>query len=71
MKTPSDKQIEFVDAIANRLEIDFPQSSHDFTARTYYQFINEHIQEFYLGADENYMDEFYDVCGNDVWTEHY
>ena len=71
MKSPSDKQIEFANAIANNLSIDFPQSSCDFNGFTYYQFIKKHAQEFYLGADENYIDDLYAICENDVWGEYY
>lgn len=56
MKTPSDKQIKFADRIAATLEIDFPKSSDDFTAATYYNFIKNHIDEYnkqkrYIRAD--------------------
>ena len=39
---PSDKQIEFADSIAKELGIDFPTSSKDFTAKTYWQFVNKY-----------------------------
>lgn len=45
VKTPTDKQICLADAIAETLEIDFPQSSKDFTAGAYWKFINDHIDE--------------------------
>lgn len=44
-KTPSDKQIRLAADIANTLGIDFPMSSKDFTAATYYKFINDNIEE--------------------------
>lgn len=42
-KSPSDKQIQLVDAITNTLNIDFPLCSKDFTAATYWKFINDNI----------------------------
>lgn len=44
-KSPSDKQIELADAIANTLNIDFPLSSKDFTAKIYWEFINDNIDK--------------------------
>lgn len=43
VKSPSEKQIQLVDAIANTLNIDFPLCSKDFTAATYWKFINDNI----------------------------
>lgn len=72
MKSPSEKQISFVDAIAKTLGIDFPQCSSDFTARNYYYFIQRHIEEYnemvYVEPDEDYL---YAICANDIWCEHY
>lgn len=45
-KTPTDKQIAYVDAIAHALNIDFPQSSRDFTRAKYRAFISAHIDEY-------------------------
>lgn len=44
-KPPSEKQIELVNDITNTLNIDFPQSSMDFTEQTYRKFINDHIEK--------------------------
>lgn len=44
-RSPSEKQIALVEEIAKALDIDFPQSSADFTAKTYYKFIKNHIEE--------------------------
>ena len=44
--SPTEKQIKFVDAITEALEIDFPQSSKEFTKRTYCRFIEKHYPEF-------------------------
>ena len=38
---PTEKQIKFVETIAYRLNIDFPQSSRDFTKYAYAKFIKE------------------------------
>jgi hypothetical protein len=43
--TPSETQIELVDKIADTLGIDFPWSSEDFTAQTYWKFINDNIEK--------------------------
>ena len=45
-KTPTDKQIAYADAIANTLNIDFPQSSRDFTRAKYRAFISAHVDEY-------------------------
>ena len=46
-KSPTEKQIAFVNAIAEYLNIDFPLSSKDFTRVKYSRFISEHIDEYY------------------------
>lgn len=61
--SPTEKQIKFVEAIAESLEIDFPQSSKDFTRQIYCEFIKEHYDEFKNSAewcswDEDEMDWF-------------
>lgn len=62
-KTPTDKQICLVDAIAETLMIDFPQSSHDFTSAAYWKFIHDHIDEAKaIWRDDNVGDDFlYDM----------
>lgn len=42
---PSDKQIRIADLIAEILEIDFPQSSEEFTEEIYADFISNHLDE--------------------------
>ena len=44
-RSPSEKQIRLADEIAYTLNIDFPQSSTDFTARAYRNFITDHIKD--------------------------
>lgn len=46
MKRPSDKQIIFADKIAEKLNLSFPRGDYDFTAKAYYDFISDHIQEY-------------------------
>lgn len=45
-KSPTDKQIAYADAIARTLNIDFPQSSRDFTRAKYGVFISAHVDEY-------------------------
>lgn len=52
MHSPTDKQIEFAEAIADMLGIDFPQSSKEFTKQTYYEFIKEHYDNFMQVIDD-------------------
>lgn len=52
IKIPSDAQIELANSIAETLEIDFPQTSKDFTAYVYWRFINDNIR-----AAKEYWDE--------------
>ena len=63
VKTPTDKQVYLADAIAETLGIDFPQSSRDFTAATYWKFISDHIDEAKaLWYDDRPGDDFmYDM----------
>ena len=72
-KLPSDKQIDLANEIAYALSIDFPQSSRDFTAKDYWDFINKHIQEYYdiVYKNKTDPDDYYDNCENDVWGEYY
>lgn len=69
---PTEKQIKFVDTIAYRLNIDFPQSSRDFTKYAYAKFIKENIEEFKQwqkeAQDANHDEEYYSWMGIDVWT---
>lgn len=75
MKAPSKKQMDYADEIADCLGIDFPNSSADFTAQSYYNFIKTHINDYYelVGypeTDEDYLD-WIGAYENDVWCEHY
>ena len=42
-ESPSEEQIRLVDMIVETLNIDFPQSSENFTAKIYEEFINSYI----------------------------
>lgn len=50
--SPTKKQIELVEAITDVLEIDFPQSSGEFTKQIYCEFIKEHYDEFRRVIDD-------------------
>ena len=56
---PTEKQIKFVEVIAESLGIDFPQSSKDFTKQIYCEFIKEHYDAFQKLVD------FYDWDDDD------
>lgn len=74
MIAPTQKQIDFVEAICDCLGIeDFPSYSRQFTKSNYSKFISAHIVEFYAEINTNKLDEddLYDMCENDVWTEFY
>lgn len=46
MVSPTEKQIALVEAMTEILEIDFPQSSKEFTKQTYYEFIKEYYEKY-------------------------
>ena len=75
MKTPTDKQIAFVERICQQLHLDFPMSSKEFNRRCFSDFISNHIDEFKRAcADINEdVDFVYECvgCENDVWCEYY
>ena len=50
--SPTDKQIEFADSIAEVLGIDFPQSSKDFNKFVYYKFIKDHYDDYMQFVDD-------------------
>ena len=52
MNSPTEKQIEFVKIITEVLEIDFPQSSLEFTKQTYREFIKEHYDAYKQVVDD-------------------
>ena len=66
VKLPSEAQIQFADFIAEVLEIDFPQSSDEFTAKTYYEFIHSHIDEARQYMDDDRGDGLWDDI---MWTD--
>lgn len=61
MKLPSQKQIDFADEIASVLGIDFPQSAKDFTAYTYYHFIDNNLIKYkeVINNDPNWADDYW------------
>ena len=61
-RSPSEKQIRLAEEIADTLNIDFPQSSKDFTARAYYKFIKNHIKEMQTIWSDN-------ALGDELWDE--
>lgn len=62
LKSPSDKQIQLAENIANTLGVEFPTSSQDFKSSIYWQFIKDNIKEASSRWGENESDEFlYDV----------
>ena len=73
--SPTEKQILLVERITKTLNIDFPNSSKDFTKYQYSNFISNNIDEYKETIQESQCDEdFLDWIGayeNDVWWEHY
>ena len=70
MRSPSEKQIKFVEEICQALNIDFPTCSKEFTAQTYYYFIADHINEYQQirYADPSYGDDEMDWFSPiDIW----
>jgi hypothetical protein len=51
MMSPTEKQIKLVESITDALEIDFPQSSNEFTKQMYHRFIKEHYDEYRMVVD--------------------
>lgn len=70
---PTEKQIKFVGIICEKLDIEFPTCSKDFTKTNYTKFIEKNIVEFYKSTRNIYLDEddLYRICENDVWGEYY
>lgn len=72
LKSPSERQIDFAESICEALSLDFPTCSKEFTATSYYKFIDAHAQEFYEATSYQVIeDDLIDYVVNDVWTEHY
>lgn len=58
--------------MTNVLNIDFPQSSQDFTSKKYWEFINSHMEECKNVNARNILpDDLYEDYDNDVWAEFY
>lgn len=53
MRAPTEKQMAFVETITKVLDIEFPQSSHDFKRKIYAHFIKEHYEEFKEAMEMN------------------
>lgn len=63
--SPTKKQMDFADAIAKALGINFPESSTQFTKNQYRLFISEHVKEYY-DTIFCYNDDWkYEYCDND------
>jgi hypothetical protein len=73
MKSPTKKQIEYVERMTSVLRVDFPTSSKEFTKRAYSAWIAAHIDDYKDLLDSGIYDEdyLYESCENDVWCEHY
>ena len=63
-RSPSEKQIALVEEITKALDIDFPQSSVDFTARAYRRFITDHIKDMRLIWNEQRIKRRNKQAGN-------
>lgn len=76
VQSPTEKQIQFAEKIANTFNIDFPVSSYQYNKVAYGKFIKyyfERYKEFIADSIDSVVDEDYlmDICENDVWCEHY
>ena len=69
MRSPSEKQIKFVEKICQTLDIDFPTCSKEFTAQIYYYFIadNINIYQEVRDADSAFEDEMSWFSPIDIW----
>jgi len=47
IRPPTERQIEFADAIAEALGINFPRGSWDYTFDAYSDFISAHVDKYY------------------------
>ena len=77
IKSPTERQVKFADAIAAALHINFPSCSAEYTRQQYFLFIKNHVDQFRAletsldpeGDDEYYCNYSYygaiDVWGND------
>lgn len=71
-RAPSKKQIEFADAIAEALNLDFPTSSCEYTAQEYFFFIRDHVDAFMQLQNEISLPcDLNDNYEHDAWTEHF
>ena len=58
MKTPTEKQIRFVEEICSVLGItNFPESSWQFTRWHFKEFISAHIDAYYYTINRGYYDD--------------
>ena len=59
MDAPTDKQIDFANAIANALGLDFPTGSPDFNKWVYWTFVSENIERYreLLRSDPAFEDD--------------
>lgn len=53
-RVPSNMQIKLVESITEAFNLDFPQTSEDFTSRTYSKFIVNHLGELWKVLNKQY-----------------
>ena len=67
MKSPSEHQIALADNIAKTLGLEFPRGDYDFTAKAYWNFINNNIEK-YNEICANFDDQTYGLLDEyDNW----
>ena len=67
MKSPSEHQIALADNIAKTLGLEFPRGDYDFTAKAYWNFINNNIEK-YNEICADFDDQTYGLLGEyDDW----
>ena len=71
--TPTTKQIAFVNKITQALDIEFPWTSKQYTKKAYSNFISANINNYKDHIRDTNLDveDAYELCMNDAWTEHY
>ena len=62
MKSPSENQIALADNIAKTLGLEFPKGDYDFTAKAYWNFINNNIEK-YNEIYADFDDQAYGLVG--------
>lgn len=62
IKSPTEKQLEFIEDIMNVLKIEFPQSSKEFDRKICANFIKTHYEEFMDAINYDPLDEDDDMA---------